>query len=294
MVNINNVIAPAKINLYLHVGELRSTGLHEIDSLMVFATENVADRLSFEMGEETTLEIGGEFRTNLGSIKDNLVVRAINYVQKIKTPYQNYHIKLDKFIPVGAGLGGGSADAGAALRYLADIEKISDERCLDVAKSLGSDVPACFKNKPCVVRGQGEDIRVLSHLPKLYAVLVNCRAVCSTSLVFQKFKENRTSKRRSYKKIPDKFSDAASFVNWLAESTSNDLEDAAMSTVAEIGIVVEKLKRLEGVDLVRLTGSGATCFALCESEQIARNVSASLAIEYPEWWIKITQIGGLL
>ena len=291
MLNEEQILANAKINLFLHVGARERNGLHQIDSLMVFADQNVADYIQFVPAKEFKLEITGEFSSNLGLPDDNLVTRAVHHLQRLKDSNLNYHVKLTKQIPVSAGLGGGSADAGAILRHLGSKLNIADEKLIGIAKSLGSDVPACFYNQPCFVGGQGEKVRRLKDFPKLSTVLVNCRHPCPTVRVFERFDQTARSDESEIEIAPDGFEDATALIKWLIDNTTNDLKTSAVKVVPEISEVLKTLESFSSIRLVRVSGSGATCFGLCDDFESAQKVVSVIAECRPNWWVKAAHLG---
>ena len=291
MLSKRKVIAPAKVNLYLHVGAMQTSGLHEIDSLMVFADKNAADQLQFTPARQFELEIDGEFGLALSTSEENLIVKAFEKLQEFTISRLNYHVKLTKNIPIAAGLGGGSIDASTVIREFGYHLEIPAEKLIEIAKFLGSDVPACLLSQPCRVRGQGEIIRPLVGIPKLFAVLVNCRYPCSTARVFREFDQmNRLAKCRKVV-FPDSFSDSMHLIDWLSENTANDLVEAATEVVPEINEVFQAMNSFTGLRLVRLSGSGVTCFGLCDSIATAQSIASEITKFHPDWWVRATQLG---
>ncbi len=285
------IIAPAKVNLFLHVGDRQANGLHLIDSIMVFADQNVADRIHLMPASEFKLEIAGEFASDLTLPEDNLITKAIKLLQNITSAPLNYHVKLIKNIPVAAGLGGGSADAGAVLRVLGSQLKLPFETLIKIAISLGSDVPACLLSKPCLVSGQGEKVRLLQKYQSHFAVLVNCGKSCSTAQVFRRYDQICNSSSVKKIKISESLGDFASLVEWLVNNTSNDLEAIARDIVPEISEILETLKSVSGIRLARVSGSGSTCFGLCESKESAEIAASKIANYRPHWWVESVRLG---
>ena len=291
VLNEEQILASAKINLFLHVGARQLNGLHLIDSLMVFADQNVADHIQFVPAKDFKLEITGEFSSNLGLPEEDLVTRAVHHLQRLTDSKLNYRVKLTKQIPVSAGLGGGSADAGAILRQLGSKLNIADETLLGIARSLGSDVPACFYNEPCFVGGQGEKVRLVKDFPRLSTVLVNCRLPCPTVRVFERFDQTGRSYKSEMELVPDRFEDATALIKWLIDNTTNDLETEAVKLVPEISEVLKTLQSFSSIRLVRVSGSGATCFGLCDDFESAQKVVSVIAECHPNWWVKAAHLG---
>lgn len=291
MLNEEQILANAKINLFLHVGARGRNGLHLIDSLMVFGDQNVADYIQFVPAKEFKLEITGEFSSNLGLPDDEIVTRAVHHLQRLTDSNLNYHVKLTKRIPVSAGLGGGSADAGAILRQFGSKLNLTDEKLMGIARSLGSDVPACFYNAPIFIGGQGEKVRLLKNFPRLSTVLVNCRRPCPTVRVFESFDQTGRSDKSGSELVPDGFEDSTALIQWLIDNTTNDLETEAVKVVPEISEVLKTLQSFSSIRLVRVSGSGATCFGLCDDFESAQKVVSVIAECRPNWWVKAAHLG---
>lgn len=291
MLHEEQILANAKINLFLHVGARERNGLHLIDSLMVFADQNVSDYIELVPAKEFKLEITGEFSSNLGLPEDNLVTRAFHRLQRLTDANLNYHVKLTKRIPVSAGLGGGSADAGAILRQFGSKLNLTDEKLMGIARSLGSDVPACFYNAPIFIGGQGEKVRLLKNFPRLSTVLVNCRRPCPTVRVFESFDQTGRSDKSGSELVPDGFEDSTALIQWLIDNTTNDLETEAVKVVPEISEVLKTLQSFSSIRLVRVSGSGATCFGLCDDFESAQKVVSVIAECRPNWWVKAAHLG---
>lgn len=285
------IIAPAKVNLFLHVGDKQRNGFHPINSLMVFADQNVADQIHLKPAKEFQLEVAGEFASDLDLLEDNLITKTIQQLQCITNAPINHHVKLTKNIPIAAGLGGGSADAGAILRVLGSHLKLSGETLLKIAISLGSDVPACLMSQPCFVSGQGEKVRLLENFPSLFAVLVNCGQSCSTSKVFKQFDLTQRPNSVNKTEISERCSDLNSLIEWLVDNTTNDLEGPAREVVPDINEILETLRSISGIKLARVSGSGSTCFGLCENKESAEKVASEIEKYRPHWWVKSVCLG---
>lgn len=284
------LFAPAKVNLYLHVGPARADGRHDLDSLVVFAGPEAADRLSLKPAEAFSLHVTGETAQAAGAGEDNLVARAVRAIEAASGRSLNFAIDLEKRLPVAAGLGGGSADAGAVLRALEDISGLSKARLLELAADLGGDVPAAFLNQPSLMRGDGERVAPVSGLPPVAALIVNPGAACPTGPVFRRYDERGGGK--GFSEIePPAFSSSAALIDWLADETRNDLEASAVDLVPEIAGVMETLAALPGARLARMSGSGASCFALFETQGEAEDAARYLEAQKPGWWARATQLG---
>ena len=288
------VFAPAKINLTLHVTGRRSDGYHEIDSLISFA--KIGDYLSLSENGVSSLTIEGPEAENVPTDMDNLALRAVELASGGKSA----SVTLHKALPVASGIGGGSADAAAAFRGMlvlgaagetsADSRRATPEIILETHArgllDLGADVPMCLFSKPIRARGVGEKLTPCK-LPPVYAVLANPRVLVSTATVFGALETPDNPPMPG--ELPD-FPDAASLIAWLAECR-NDLEDPALNFAPEIGNVLETLSAIDGAGLARMSGSGATCFALFGDQTDAQEAVVRLKTERPKWWVKGTVLG---
>ncbi len=262
--------APAKVNLALHVTGQRDDGYHLLDSLVAFA--DVGDHLIVEAAAETTLTIYGPFAAGL-STDDNLILDAARLMGVTAK------MTLEKNLPVAAGIGGGSADAAAALKALA---KLSNRAMPDRAQqlSLGADVPVCVQGGLLRMQGVGEDIQVLANTPpSIPMILVNPRVQVSTPDVFAALASRENAPLQD--PIPEWTEDT--FLTWLSRQR-NDLEAPARGVAPIIGSVLEALAATDGAAVVRMSGSGATCFALYPDERDAAQALAWLRDAHPDWW----------
>ncbi len=287
--------APAKVNLTLHILGRRADGLHELESLVVFA--QVADELSLEPGQPLALDVKGPLRVACGTPADNLVLKAAQALAARIPKLRLGHFVLFKRIPVAAGLGGGSADAAAALRLLAKANELAldDARLRQAAGEIGADVPVCLDPRSRVMRGGGEVLSGPLELPPLAAVLVNPSVALATKDVFGAFDANRSKAKSS---VPLKAAlgnnipaERDALLEYLAQETNN-LEASAILLQPAIGKVLAALRALPQCRLARMSGSGATCFALCDSAAAAKAAAGSLRAKHPKWWIKATVLGG--
>lgn len=276
--------APAKINLTLRVLGRRADGYHELESLVAFA--DLADRLMFEPGDALMLEVVGPFAAASGNVSDNLVLKAAKALRERVGGLKAGNFTLEKNIPVAAGVGGGSADAAAALRLLARANDIAldDARLADAARVVGADVPVCLSSKARIMRGAGEQLSPTIHLPKLPAVLVNPGVAVATRDVFAKLVIPHQGEL--LREPPFSFAGAVAFLR----RHGNDLTDAAIACAPVIADVLEALPSLTGQLLARMSGSGATCFALFASEAEASAAAQSLQVRYANWWVRAVSL----
>lgn len=284
--------APAKVNLALHVLGRRADGYHDLESLIAFA--NVGDRLSLEPATADRLDLAGPFAAALGgaaSAGDNLAMRAAG---EFRAAFggRPHRIRLDKRLPVAAGIGGGSADAAAVLRLLAAEAGIAadDPGLFAVARQLGSDVPACLHGRPCLVTGAGDRIAPLRAWPEVPAVLVNAGSAVPTAPAFRLWSQAPEPPPPPLdRRVLEAAADAAAVARALAGSR-NMLTSAAISLVREIGQVLERLEAAEGSLMTRMSGSGGTCFALFADMAAAEQAARRIAAEAPGWWVVHTRL----
>lgn len=259
--------APAKINLALHVRRRRADGYHDLETLFAFARHG--DTVTAELSEdEDEFAITGPFAAALQPDADNLVLRAARAFTARFAPDARHLIHLDKHLPVASGIGGGSADAAATLRALAHLHGIEDTPgLLEIARTLGADVPACFVGHPAFGTGRGDDLQPLAPLGDLPALLVNPGVAVSTAAVFAAWDGTDRGPL-----------DPA---GW--REGRNDLELPARLAAPVIGEVLTMLDAT-GATLARMSGSGATCFALYETQEARDAAAAQVALAWPDWW----------
>ena len=276
--------APAKINLYLHVLGRRPDGYHQVDSLVAFA--DIGDRVTAAPADALSLRISGPRAPAIAGLgEDNLVLRAARGFARRAAIAAGAALYLDKHLPVAAGVGGGSGDAAAALRALGALwRQPGDDTAMAVAAELGADVPACLLGCPLWVGGIGERLDRAT-LPAVGIVLANPRRPLPTAAVF--------AARRGPFGAPARFDppgDAAGLARLLA-LRQNELTEAALKFVPEIGAVLARLALLPGALLARMSGSGATCYALFADRAAAIGAGRRLAASNPGWW---TAAGALM
>jgi 4-diphosphocytidyl-2-C-methyl-D-erythritol kinase len=273
--------AHAKINLNLRVVGRRADGYHDLESLVAFA--DFGDELTLSPGGGTALDVTGPFAKDCGGAGDNLVLKA---ARALGLPAGRF--TLDKCIPVAAGLGGGSADAAAALRLIARANNLDpdDHRLLDAAAACGADVPVCLQSKPRIIRGIGDQLSPPLALPKLHAVLLNPGVALLTASVFASFRGDEPS-NMPVNNVP---LDRSALLAWLA-ARGNCLTRAAVSCVPAITEVFDALGALPGCRLARMTGSGATCFGLFDDEAAAAKAAKQLTKSHGNWWICPVTLG---
>ncbi|OYV41455.1 MAG: 4-(cytidine 5'-diphospho)-2-C-methyl-D-erythritol kinase [Acidocella sp. 20-61-6] len=262
--------APAKVNLHLHVTGKRADGYHLLDSLAVFP--NVGDGIRVEPADKLSLTITGHFGKTLAAEPDNLVLRAARALN----PTGTAAITLEKNLPVASGIGGGSADAAAALRVLARHWNLNVP-LHGIAASLGADVPVCLARTSARMSGIGEILSPAPKLPHFGIILVNPGVHVATPAVFRA----RTAAFTPAAMFPAAWTTAEALAQAL-QHASNDLEPFAISLAPVIGDVLSHLKSLPGCLLARMSGSGATCFALFTTPTAASTAAGQ--ISQPNWW----------
>lgn len=269
--------APAKINLYLHVTGRRADGYHLLDSLVAFA--DIGDEVTVSPAPEVSLTVGGPEAAALAEAGgDNLVLRA---ARRLATQFgieAGAALHLDKRLPVASGIGGGSADAAAAARLLARLWQVPlDAGAVAGLAELGADIPACLAAAPVWVGGIGEALEPAGVLPETGIVLANPRRTLSTPTVFRA--------RSGGFGAPAHFAIPPTAAGLCAELATrrNDLAETAIGLVPEIAAVLDRLARLPGALLARMSGSGATCFALFADRAAA--VAAAAILEAEPWWV---------
>lgn len=277
--------APAKLNLYLHVGPPGADGFHPLSSLMVFA--DVGDRLRLEPADAIIFAAEGPFSRLTPMDEGNLVVRA---ARAVWPEGRTGRLVLDKQLPIAAGLGGGSADAGATLRLLRQAFDLPlDDAALEAeASALGSDGAACLWARPVIAEGRGERLSPAPSLPTLDAVLVNPGVPSPTGAVYRAYDAAPRDDRRA--EAPAAFASVAEVAAWLA-GARNDLEVPAVALTPTIGETLAILAAEPEALFVRMSGSGATCFALCEDRAAAQLLAARLAQAHPAWWVRAARLG---
>jgi len=273
--------APAKVNLFLHVGERRADGFHPLQSLAVFT--GAGDELRAEAAPALSLTLEGPFAKGLAAESDNLVLRAARALAAKAGILFGAALTLSKHLPVASGIGGGSADAAAALRALKKLWRleIEDAALLDIAAALGSDIPVCLPSASAYMEGRGEILTPVA-VPRLPILLVNPSVAVPTREVFATLKDRCGTGMA----LPrGGFADAAALLAFLA-ATRNDLEAPARALQPAIGGVLEMLAALPGALLARMSGSGATCFALFADEASCARGALALQAANPGWWVE--------
>lgn len=284
--------APAKINLFLHVGAPAADGYHPLCSLMAFA--DVGDRVVLHEADHLSVRVHGPFAGMLAGEGDNLVLRAARaLLARARGPQPLVGLSLEKLLPVAAGLGGGSSDAGAALRLLRTAlgVDLDDEGLEAIAAGLGADGAACLWGRPVLTQGRGELLSPAPMLPPLEAVLVNPRVGVSTPAVYGALDAIGAFGDVAPPPMPEAFESVEELAAWLG-LMRNDLEAPAIGLAPEIGDVLATLADERETLIARMSGSGATCFAICASDIEANALAERIAALRPGWWTTRCRLGG--
>lgn len=270
--------APAKLNLALHVRARRADGYHELETLFVFVAHG--DVLTIADADAPSFSVTGLFAGALAGEGDNLVLRAERLFRAQVAALPPLAVTLDKRLPVASGMGGGSADAAAMLRAMARRAgvAIDDPRLRTLAESLGSDVPACLFGTTAIGRGRGEVLTPVTGAEGTPVLLVNPGVAVSTAAVFAGWD------RIDRGPLPEGDVVAA------AMAARNDLEQPARTIAPEVGDVLARMGSASGVRLARMSGSGATCFALFEDEADRAAAAQAISLAEPDWWVQETEL----
>lgn len=272
--------APAKVNLALHVTGRRTDGYHLLDSVVVFA--DMGDWLEIVPDTTLSLQVTGPRAAGVPTDGRNLVLQAAALFPQAR----GAAITLEKHLPHAGGIGGGSADAAAALRGLAALwgQPLPDAAAV---LGLGADLPVCVSGRPSRMAGIGEVLTPLPPLPPLYLVLVNAGVAVPTGPVF---KGLARVDNPGLPAMPDRgWTDAGDFAAWLGD-TRNDLEPPARRNVSVIDDVITAIGDSDDCLIARMSGSGGTCFGLFATEAAARAAAVALSADHPDWWVQAAAI----
>ena len=281
--------APAKINLYLHVGPVDGGGYHPLSSLVAFA--DIGDGVTAAPAERLSLTVSGPFGAGLAAEPDNLILRALRRLGEaagIGEPA--LHVTLDKRLPIAAGLGGGSSDAGAALRLARralDLD-IDDAALEAVASSIGADGPMCLRARSAWAGGRGDVLTEEPRLPPLPVVLVNPNVPSPTGAVYRAYDAGPV--RAADRPGPPTDWSVDGVIDWLAVQR-NDLQPPAVALTPAIAEVLSVVEAAPGAALTRMSGSGATVFALCRDTASATRAATAIGAAHPGWWVKSGVLG---
>lgn len=277
-----SALAYAKVNLYLHITG-KSKNYHLLDSMVVFA--DIHDVVEVEPAESIKVIVKGDYADMVPA--DNSVLKAAEHLHEQFNIKNGAQITLQKNLPAGAGIGGGSADAAAAVKLLTRLWKInvSPEEMTKIALSLGADVPACLESTSLYMSGIGEILKPVPKLPKAYLLLVGTGKPLLTKDVYTKYNGSFSSSVTG----PKRFMTNSEFFDFIA-AAKNDLQDAAIELMPEIKTILSALKAEKDCLVSRMSGSGSTCFGLFAKRKFAEDVAIKLSNEHPSWWIRVANI----
>lgn len=274
-------LARAKVNLALHITGQRKDGFHLLESLVAFP--QIGDRIAVEPSDKLDLSIEGPFARDLQADDDNLVLKAVRgFAQTAGIEVPQVKITLTKRLPVASGIGGGSSDAATTLRLLEDITGtyLPEDDLQRLSASLGADVPVCLEPEPQIMKGIGEDLSQGPNLPNCGILLINPRVGVETPAVFKALDKR---KNPPLPKTPDTFENLSALVTYLT-NCRNDLQTAAINVCPQISEVLSALASDSRIAFARMSGSGATCFGLCDPSD-TRFIESDLRQAHPDWWV---------
>jgi len=276
------LLAPAKLNLYLHVVGRRADGFHLLDSLVAFV--DIGDHITVNPAHSLNVAITGPFANELAAHdpRQNLVWRAGEALARELDRPPGALVVLEKNLPIASGIGGGSSDAAAALLSLADLwgAKLAPERLAVLGATLGADVPVCLAGRAAFIGGIGDQVVPAPALPEAYLVLVNPGRPLPTPDVY-KSRQGPFGQPARFAYAPGDAAELAA----ILKQRRNDLSDAARAIVPEIDDVLAALAACDGALLARMSGSGATCFALFADDATASAAAARVRGAKPGWWV---------
>ncbi len=283
--------ARAKINLSLSIRGKRPGGYHEIESLVAFA--DAADVITVDIGAPVGVSVGGPFGPSLAG--ENLVRVTLDKLKRAEPDLRLGAVTLEKNLPIAAGIGGGSADAAAVMRAVRQANPDFADRIdwMELAASIGADVPVCYHNGAAIMRGVGDKLQPLDQLPPLDVVLVNPQVPVpadKTARVFRALNAGPVDRARSETTTLSACLTTRTAVLEYMRATGNGLLGPARSLMPEIGTVMDALQALDGAELIALSGGGPTCFAVFKDAPSAERGAADLRAKHPAWWIVATRV----
>ncbi|QQG35942.1 MAG: 4-(cytidine 5'-diphospho)-2-C-methyl-D-erythritol kinase [Micavibrio aeruginosavorus] len=294
------VIAPAKVNLYLHVTGRRDDGYHLLDSLVVFA--DIADQIALAPASRFSFSIEGPYAVaftaedrDSGLLSRNLAVRAAYACSRHFNHPLDCRITLVKNLPLASGLGGGSADAAAVIWGLIRFWQIKApplSSLMPLLLSLGADVPVCYLAQGAHVSGVGEILCPYEPMPEWPALLVNPRQICPTPAVFRAY-HDRVHEFSTPTILPETLEDRGEALSFL-ENRRNDLQGAAIDQIPAIGAVLSAMEQTSSLRLARMSGSGATVFGLYENDESAYGAAEQMQSRFPNWWVRPCRLNSVV
>lgn len=280
------ITAPIKINFFLHIIGRRDDGYHNLQSLVSFA--NYGDIITIKPASTFSFTITGDFQSELPKNNaDNLILKAAHKISLALGKNLNIAITLDKKIPIGAGLGGGSADAAATIKALLGFwdATLPQGTLNDILLSLGADVPVCYQEITSYMEGIGDIITPLPSSPKIPALLIYPNEFCSTPDVFNSYMKPFTAPLE----LPQDLSDTEKFIMFI-QGQRNDLTSAACRKTPAIRDILGAIQAQSGCQVARMSGSGSACFGLFDTEENSKKAATTIQKERPNWWVRPTLI----
>lgn len=278
MNNSASIKALAKLNLFLHINCKQNNGYHHLQSLVAF-TYDIYDELQIKPAKQNSLSIDGEFADKLLN-KPNLIQKLLSLIE-IYDDQLMLDIKLIKKLPISAGIGGGSSDAASLLNFINQHYRFDLTIIKEICQKLGADLLTCYYSQANYIQGITQQVKLLSKLPKIYAVLVNPKIELSTELVFKNHQGPYTC-IEDY--LPECFDNIDQLINFLL-AKQNDLQYTAIKLLPLIQDVLITINKQANCLLSRLSGSGATCFGLFLNFSAANQASINIKLEQPNWWV---------
>ena len=283
-----SMFSPAKINLFLEIKNKDRDGLHNLESLMSFC--DFGDLIYVSKSKDLSLEINGPFSRSLIR-KDNIILRTIYMLEKYLNTKIKVNIRLNKNLPIASGMGGGSSNAATIIHCIKQLFKINfDKNFNDFLFNLGADVPFCFYRRVAMVEGKGEKITFYPRkIPEYFVLLVNPNIQISTKRIFQKLKINFRTKKNP----ENRFILEEDFLGYLLKK-NNDLEVPAIDQCDEIKFIINELNNNTESLLSRMTGSGATCFALYDKRVKLLEAEKKIKEIKENYWVKTTKLVNII
>ena len=283
-----SMFSPAKINLFLEIKNKDRDGLHNLESLMSFC--DFGDLIYVSKSKDLSLEINGPFSRSLIR-KDNIILRTIYMLEKYLNTKIKVNIRLNKNLPIASGMGGGSSNAATIIHCIKQLFKINfDKNFNDFLFNLGADVPFCFYRRVAMVEGKGEKITFFPRkIPEYFVLLVNPNIQISTKRIFQKLKINFRTKKNP----ENRFILEEDFLGYLLKK-NNDLEVPAIDQCDEIKFIINELNNKTESLLSRMTGSGATCFALYDKRVKLLEAEKKIKEIKENYWVKTTKLVNII
>jgi 4-diphosphocytidyl-2-C-methyl-D-erythritol kinase len=282
--NLGFVKAYAKINLYLEINKKLSNGYHEIDSLIAFT--DIYDTLTFKISDKIKLKIIGPHKNQFNELDNNLIIKAARFIQDILNTKLGVEITLNKKIPIAAGLGGGSSNAATTILQCIDLWQPNEKITIDnkqIAYALGADVPIFLNARSSIIKGIGDSFKPLSYLPASWILIINPNVQIITKDIFTSF--TGPYKKNNYINSTDQIIDFSSFVFFL-KNRENSLTNTVIKKNPIVKEVLDELNNTDAAKIVRMSGSGPSCFALYSNKQEMDIAYNYIKNKKPLWWLK--------